>query len=120
MKIIYKTVYVDEGSFEPDEVGRWMMVGYLEVKTNKIKGYEWIGDKAHVSVCHIHMRTAERNSMLFGKLPEKYQFIASCPHFHDLDNGFSVGKCYAETLEELKEIIHERVERVRVIFSNCH
>jgi hypothetical protein len=105
----WRWVYVEEPSMEPDERGRWMVKGYIEVQKGVIPGYDWVANlRMDIDTVPLVLVHIKRGNELVRDF-EGYAFEVIMPHIMDLDNGL-IDRFHASTFEEAQakaqEVLH--------------
>ena len=105
----WRWVYVEEPSMEPDEHGRWLVKGYIEVEQGIIPGYDWVGsmrkDIGTVPLVLVHIKRG--NELVRDH--EGYAFEVIMPHIMDLDNGLAYmypAATFEEAQAKAQEVLH--------------
>lgn len=113
-KLKWRWVYNQEPSMEPDEHGRWMVKGYIEVEQGIIPDYDWVGNfqtnRGLVPLVITHIfRGDESVRNLKG-----FAFEVIMPHITDIDNGLA-SRFHAATFKEAQEKAQATID----MLANC-
>jgi len=94
----YQSIDVNSDiDIKPDKFNRWALAGLIDISTESIKRYKWVGDRAMIVVTFIFQKGCNN-----GEVPSVVnKFCTEVPHFTDLDNGLGPTFIYGNTPNEV-------------------
>jgi hypothetical protein len=98
----------------PDDHNRWMIIGYVMVKTKAIPDYKNFGKQIPISMVSIHQKGCAG-----GTVPSLIDdFCAHFPNIKDANIGFSDSYFYGKSPNEVMLKVQEAFELTYKCFLN--
>jgi len=122
-KIVWKYRYLEKGdkvtpddiiNTTPDEHNRWMIVGYVVMKTKAMPEYKPFGKIIYIPMVAIHQKGCA--GAVVPSIVDK--FSCKIPHITDANIGFSEGYIYGSTPNEVMEEAQRCFEQTYKCFVN--
>lgn len=102
--------YVPHGEMEPDDKGRWQVVGSVRLPIELMPKYSWIVERLHqdyIDVDIVHLNYS--NELMRDH--DGYRFEIIVYHIHDANNGLW-RVFHSQDFEEAKRLAQEKLNHL--------